>query len=326
MLNRRHSMVLASICGVLGFSSLAQAQATYPDRPIKIIVALPAGGSADMIARTVGQKISTILGQPVVVENRAGGSGQIGTPAVARAAPDGYTLMVSPASFLTTNKSIFKALPYNPETDFAPISKLVNQPMVLVAKDKQKYPNVAAVVAAAKAAPGKLTYASSGEGSPQHLAALMFETKTQAHMLHVPYKGGAPAINDTLAGNVDVMFAVLPEALPHIQAGKLHPLGTMSPQRAATLPNTPTMVESGFADLNLSAWVGLLAPAKTPPAIIEKLNHAVHTALAGNDIKAKLGENGMEVAPGTPEQLKQTIAQEIKQHADLVKAAGITPQ
>ena len=120
MLNRRHSMVLASICGVLGFSSLAQAQATYPDRPIKIIVALPAGGSADMIARTVGQKISTILGQPVVVENRAGGSGQIGTPAVARAAPDGYTLMVSPASFLTTNKSIFKALPYNPETDFAP--------------------------------------------------------------------------------------------------------------------------------------------------------------------------------------------------------------
>ena len=325
MLNRRHSIVLAGIFGALGFSGLAAAQ-SYPDHPVKIVVALPAGGSADMIARTVGQKLSTALGQPFVIENRAGGSGQIGTPIVARSAPDGYTLMVSPASFLTTNKSIFKALPYDPEADFAPISKLVNQPMVLVVKDKQKFPNLAAVLAALKTAPGKVTYASSGDGSPQHLAALMFETRTQTKMLHVPYKGGAPAINDTLAGNVDLMFAVLPEALPHIQAGKLHALGLMSPQRSAILPNTPTMAESGASDLNLSAWVGLLAPARTPPAVLEKLNRTVQTVLADNEIKAKLGENGMEVAPGTPDELRQIIAQEIKLHAQLVKAAGLTPQ
>ncbi|MFN3734404.1 Bug family tripartite tricarboxylate transporter substrate binding protein [Comamonas testosteroni] len=308
-----------------GFAVTAQAQDVYPERAVKVIVALPAGGSADMIARVVGQKLAGELKQPFVVDNRAGASGQIGTPAVARSAPDGYTLMVSPASFLTTNKSIFKSLPYDPEADFAPISKLVNQPMVLVVKDRQKFPSVAAVVAAAKAAPGKLTFASSGDGSPQHLAALMFETRTQAKMLHVPYKGGAPAVNDTLAGNVDMLFAVLPEALPHIQAGKLHALALMAPRRAAMLPNTPTMAEGGFADLNLSAWVGLFAPAKTPQPVIDKLNRAVRVAL-DSEIKTKLGENGMEVAPSTPEQLRQTVAQDIRLHAELVKAAGIQPQ
>ncbi|MEG0201318.1 MAG: tripartite tricarboxylate transporter substrate-binding protein, partial [Comamonas sp.] len=215
-----------------GFALTAQAQNAYPERAVKVIVALPAGGSADMIARQVTQKLAVDLKQPFVVENKAGASGQIGTPAVARSAPDGYTLMVSPASFLTTNKSIFKSLPYDPEADFQPISRLVNQPMVLVVKDKQKFPSVAAVVSAAKSAPGKLTFASSGDGSPQHLAGLMFETRTRTQMLHVPYKGGAPAVNDTLAGNVDMLFAVLPEALPHIQSGKLHALGLLSPTRA----------------------------------------------------------------------------------------------
>ncbi|RGE40476.1 tripartite tricarboxylate transporter substrate binding protein [Comamonas testosteroni] len=317
-------MALACAMTASFTATAVHAQDSYPERPVKIIVALPAGGSADMIARVVGQKLATELKQPFVVDNKAGASGQIGTPAVARSAPDGYTLMVSPASFLTTNKSIFKSLPYDPEADFA-ISKLVNQPMVLVVKDKQKFPSVAAVVAAAKAAPGKLTFASSGDGSPQHLAALMFETRTQAKMLHVPYKGGAPAVNDTLAGNVDMLFAVLPEALPHIQSGRLHAVGLMAPKRIANLPNTPTMAEGGFADLNLSAWVGLFAPAKTPQPIIDKLNRAVRVAL-DSDIKTKLGENGMEVAPSTPEQLKQTVSQDIKLHAELVKAAGIQPQ
>ena len=304
----------------------ALAQGVYPDHPVKVMVALPAGGSADMIARVVSQRLATELGQPFVVENRAGASGQIGLPAVARAPADGYTLTVSPASFLTTNKSIFKTLPYDPQTDFVPITKLVNQPMVLVVKDKQKFPSVAAVVAAAKAAPGKLSFASSGDGSPQHLAALMFETRTKASMLHVPYKGGAPAVNDTLAGNVDMLFAVLPEALPHIQAGKLHALGLLSPQRSPVLTGTPTMVESGYPDLNLSAWVGLLAPARTPQPVIDKLQRAVHGILQAGDIKAKLGESGMEVAPTTGQQLQQTIAEEIKLHAELVKAAGLTPQ
>ena len=303
----------------------ALAQAGYPERPVKVIVALPAGGCADMIARMVTQKMAADLGQPFVVDNKAGASGQIGTPLVAKAAPDGYTLMVSPASFLTTNKSIFKTLPYDPQADFVPITKLVNQPMVLVVKDTQKFPDVAAVLAGARAAPGRLTYASSGDGSPQHLAALMFSTRTGARMLHVPYKGGAPAINDTLSGQVDMLFAVLPEALPHIQSGKLHPVALMGPKRSPLLPGVPTMAESGVAQVELSAWVGLLAPAGTPQPILDKLQRAAHAALAG-DTATRLAANGMEVAPGTGEQLKDSIAQEIRVHSELVKAAGLTPQ
>jgi tripartite-type tricarboxylate transporter receptor subunit TctC len=325
MNTRRIALQLAAGLCALGFALNAPAQGKYPDRPVRIIVALPAGGSVDMIARVLAQKFNASLGQPFIVDNRAGASGQIGMPAVAKSPPDGYTLTVSPASFLTTNKSIFKALPYDPEADFSSISPLVNQPMVLVVKDKQKFPTVAALLAAAKATPGRVTYASSGDGSPQHLAGLMFETRTRMQLLHVPYKGGAPAINDTLAGSVDAMFAVMPEAITHVQAGKLHAVGVMSPQRSPVLPSTPTMAESGVADLNLSAWIGLLTPAKTPRAIIDQLNKAVFAALDA-DVKAKLAENGMEVAPNTPEVLQQMIARDIKLHAELVKAAGLVPQ
>lgn len=325
MHSRRSALLACAALSALALAAPAQAQGKYPDHPVKVIVALPAGGSADMIARTVSQKLATALGQPFVVDNRAGASGQIGMPAVARSAPDGYTLTVSPASFLTTNKSIFKTLPYDPEADFTPIARLVNQPMVLIVRDRQKYPTLAAFLAAAKAQPGKLTYASSGDGSPQHLGALMFETRTGATMLHVPYKGGAPAINDTLAGSVDAMFAVMPEALPHVQTGKLHALGIMSPQRSPVLPDVPTMAESGIADLNLSAWVGLLAPAKTPKPIVDQLNAAVRAALDA-DLKARLAQNGIEVAPSSPEELQKIIAADMKLHAELVKAAGLQPQ
>ena len=325
MHSRRSVLRFTSAICASALAGQAFGQGKYPDRPVKVIVALPAGGSVDMIARSLGQKLSASLGQPFIVDNRAGASGQIGMPAVARSPADGYTLAVSPASFLTTNKSIFKSLPYDPESDFSPVSRLVNQPLVLVVRDRQKYPTLAALLAAARAAPGKLTYASSGDGSPQHLAALMFETRTQARMLHVPYKGGAPAINDTLAGSVDGMFAVLPEALPHIQAGKLHALGVMSPQRSPVLPAIPTMAEGGIADLNLSAWIALLAPAKTPQPVIDQLHRAV-VAASDAELKAKLAESGIELAPSTPEELQQTIARDIKLHAELVKAAGLVPQ
>ncbi len=311
--------------GTLPLGSGAWAQDKFPSQPVKLIVALPAGGSADMIARALAERLAKSLGQPWIVDNRAGGSGQIGMPAVARAAPDGYTLTVSPASFLTTNKSIFKKLSYDPQADFAPISRLVNQPMVLVVKDRQKYPSVAAFVAAARAAPGGLTFASSGDGSPQHLAGLMFETRTQTQLLHVPYKGGALAINDTIGGQVDAMFAVMPEAVQHVQAGRLHALGVMSPKRSPTLPQVPTMAEAGIADLELSAWVAFLAPAKTPRSIIEQLNRATVAAF-DPELRAKLAESGMEVATSSPEELQQLIAHDIKLHAELVKAAGLVPQ
>lgn len=325
MLTRRTTLLLTAALGAFASWGAAHAQATYPDKPIKFIVALPAGGSVDMIARTLGQKLSAAMGQPVVVDNRAGGSGQIGMPMVAKAPADGYTLTVSPASFLTTNKSIFKSLPYDPEADFMPVSRLVNQPMVLIVKDKQKYPTVAALLAAAKAEPGKLTYASSGDGSPQHLGGLMFEARTQTKLLHVPYRGGALAINDTIAGTVDVMFAVMPEAVPHVQSGKLHALGVLSPVRSPVFPQVPTMAESGIADLNLSAWMALLAPAKTPRPIIDQLNRAVQTAFDA-ELKAKLAESGIEVATSTPEEVQRLISRDIKVHAELVKAAGLVPQ
>jgi tripartite-type tricarboxylate transporter receptor subunit TctC len=228
MHRRLHLISLAASLGLLAFSAQAQT-ASYPTHPVKVVVALPAGGGVDMIARLVGQQLQAGTGQPFIVDNRAGASGRIGLPAVAKASPDGYTLMASPASFLTTNKSIFKDLPYDPQADFAPITKLANQAMVLVVRDRKKFPNAAAVLAAAKAQPTVVTYASSGEGSPQHLAALMFETRGQLQMTHVPYKGGALAINDMLGGNVDLLFAPLPEP----QIGQAHGAGADERQALA---------------------------------------------------------------------------------------------
>ena len=301
------------------------AQDTYPSHPVKVIVALPAGGSVDMVARLVSQQLAADLGQPFVVDNRAGASGQIGVPVVARAAPDGYILMASPASFLTTNKSIFKTLPYNPETDFVPVVKLVNQAMVLVVRDKSKYGTPAEILAAAKANPGKLTYASSGDGSPQHLAGLMFESQTGVRMLHIPYKGGAPAITDLMGGVVDMAFAPLPEALPHIRAGKLHPVGVLSDKRAISAPEIPTLREGGVNNVILSAWIGLLAPAKTPQPILDRLSKSVKTMFRG-EARARLIEVGMEPAADEAKPLAQVISEEIRLHAELVKAAGLVPQ
>ena len=290
------------------------------------MVALPAGGGVDMIARLIGQKLTVVWGQPVVVDNKAGGSGQIGLPIVAKAAPDGYTLMASPASFLTTNKSIFKKLTYDPQDDFAPITKLANQSMVLVVKDRQKFPTAAAVLAAARAKPEAVNYASSGDGSPQHLAALMFEARMKVKMLHVPYKGGALAINDLLGGNVDILFAPLPEALPHIKAGKLVALAIMGDKRSDLIPDVPTMAESGINNMTMVTWIGLLAPAKMPRPLVDQINSQVHAILASEEVKTQLRAAGMDVAPTTPEQFKQIIADEIKLHSELVKAAGLVPQ
>ena len=311
-----------------GVSALAQAPSAsgYPTKPIRLVVPFTPGGSTDVLARAIGQELTMAWGQSVVVENVPGAGGAIGADKVAKAAPDGYTLMVSPASFLTTNKSIWKALPYNPETDFTPITKLVNQPMVLVVRDKSRFATPADVLAAAKANPGKLTYASSGDGSPQHLAGLMFTNRTGVEMLHVPYKGGAPAITDLMGGVVDMAFSPLPEALPHIKAGKLHPVGILSDKRASTAPDIPTLKEGGVNNVVLSAWIGLLAPAKTPQPVIDKLNQSVKTMLHSPDMKAKLQEAGMESAVDEAKPLQQVISEEIKIHAELVKAAGLVPQ
>ncbi len=325
MQTRRSALAFTGAISALSLAGQAFGQTKYPDQPVKIIVALPAGGGVDVIARNLAVRMGAELGQPFLVDNRAGGSGQIGMPVVAKAAPDGYTLTVSPASFLTTNKAIFKTLAYDPEADFAPVTRLVNQAMILVVKDRQKYPTFGAFLAAAKANPGKLTYASSGDGSPQHLAGLMFETRTQTKLLHVPYRGGALAINDTIAGVVDAIFAVMPEAVQHVKAGTLFPLAVMTANRSSIFPQVPTMVESGVSDLVLPTWIALLAPAKTPKPIIDQLNRSVLAAFDA-DNRSKLAEIGMDVAPAGPEDLRALIVRDLKLHAELVKAAGLVPQ
>lgn len=323
---QRRLTAVAGLMGLLAAALPASAQVNYPDHPVRLLVALPPGGSVDTIARLVGRKLATVMGQPFVVDNRAGASGRIGLPMVAKAAPDGYTLTASPASFLTTNKSIFKSLPYDPQADFTPITKLANQAMVLVVNDRVKFPNARAVLEAAKARPGGLSYASSGDGSPQHLAALMFETRMKVQMTHVPYKGGALAINDLLGGNVDLLFAPLPEALPHLKGGKLTALALMSEERSSLIADVPTMREAGIDNMVMQIWIGLLAPAGTPRPIVDRLNREVHAILGSDDVKAQLRDAGMDVAPTTPEDFQRTIAQEIALHAELVKASGLEPQ
>ena len=197
--------------------------------------------------------------------------------------------------------------------------------MVLVVKDKQKYPNVAALVAAARAAPGQLSCATSGDGSPQHLGGLMFETRTKTKLLHVSYRGGALSINDTMGGQVEAMFAVMPEAVPHVQGGRLHALGVMSATRSPVTPQVPTMSEAGIVDLNLSAWMALLAPAKMPRPLVDELNRAVAKAFDA-ELRGRLAESGIEAATSTPEELQALMARDIKLHAELVKAAGLVPQ
>lgn len=290
MNTRRRISLLTCALGLLAAVAPAGAQGTYPDHPVKLIVALPAGGGVDLIARLVGQKLAAVTGQPFVVDNRAGASGRIGLPVVAKAALDGYTLMASPASFLTTNKSIFKEMPYDPQADFAPITKLANQSMVLVVKDKQKF-------------------SSAG-----------------VRMTHVPYKGGALAINDLLGGNVDLLFAPLPEALPYLKSGKLTALALMSDKRSALIADVPTMREAGIPNMVMQTWIPLLAPAGTPRPLVDQLNRQVHAILQSEDVKKQLHEMGMDLAPTPPEQLQQTTTQEIALHAELVKAAGLVPQ
>jgi len=299
--------------------------AAYPDKPVKIIVGVPAGGSVDMVARLVGQKLADELGQPFLVDNRPGASGMIGTAAAAKAPPDGYTLTVGPAAFMATNKSVFKSLPYDPEADFAPVSKLVNQSMVLVVRGDSPNSSVNQLIADARSKPGKLTYGSAGDGSPHHLGAVLFETSTKVKMTHVPYKGGAPAMTDLLAGTIDVLFSPLPEALPHIKSGRLKALGLLSDKRSPVAADIPTMKEAGAGDMSLSAWMGLFAPANTPPAVVDKLSRAVNKVLAG-DARTRLLEVGLEPAPSTPQEMKALLSTEVRQHGELVRASGITPQ
>ncbi|HZR02184.1 MAG TPA: tripartite tricarboxylate transporter substrate binding protein [Burkholderiales bacterium] len=308
---------------VLGFALAANAQ-VYPVKPVRIIVGFAPGGSVDIVARLIAQKLGETLGQPFVVENKPGATGFIAAEYVAKSAPDGYTLLMG-ATGLTAGVSIYAKLPFDLLHDFAPVAHIANQANVLIVNPTLPAKSVADFISVAKSRPGKLNYGSTGTGSSLHMAAEMFSMMTGASMVHVPYKGSAPALTDLAGGQLDAMFENVPTAIPFIQSGKVRALAVTSTQRSAMLPDIPTMQDAGLSGYDFHGWLGVLAPAGTPKEVVAKLNAEIDRAIKG-DLNKKLLDLGLDVVSGTPEQFASYMRQDIDTYAKIVKAAGITPQ
>jgi tripartite-type tricarboxylate transporter receptor subunit TctC len=322
MLNRiRRSFLLLAILAAAGVSS-AQ---TYPTQPVKIIVPFPAGGSVDIVARMVGKKLSETLGQPFIVDNRAGASGNIGAEIAAKSAPDGYTIFVTSSGVLAANMHLYKKIPFDPFKDFAPVIRLVNQPNILLVHPSVQASNVKELIALAKARPGKLTFGSAGIGTGQDIAAQQFTMMTGINVLHVPYKGGAPALSDLLGGQIDAMFETSPTAIPYLKQGKLKALAITSAKRFGQLPNLPTVSEAGVSGYESVTWIGVVAPAGTPKAIVERLNAELQKALGG-DMGKQLSELSLDPIGGTPKDIEDAIRKDSADLAKIIKAANIQPQ
>ena len=315
-----------SVLAIAGFiAAPASAQVSYPDRPVKLIVPFGPGGFTDVVARILGQKLSIALGQQFVVENKPGAGSTIGTDSVAKAAPDGYTLvMVSTAHVL--GPWIYKKVPYDALKDFTVISKLVDSAYVLAVNPKVPAKNVKEFIALAKASPDSIRYASSGNGGNQHLVGGLFATMTDIQLQHVPYKGSSGATNDLLAGIVESSFAAVPNVLPHIQQGKLRALAVTTAKRIPQLPNVPTLAEAGVPGYEASVWLALLAPANTPPDIVNKLNKEIVKILASPETKKALFDAGVESAYAPPEAMTVYMGKEYERWGKVIKDANITMQ
>ena len=305
-------------------ASAAHAQA-YPTKPVHVIVPFTPGSATDVVARTVAQALSTRMGQVFVVENRPGAGGTIGANLVAKAAPDGYTLLVN-SSGHTVNPSIYPSLPFDTAKDFTGVSLLAEQPNILVVAPSKGWKTAGDLVKAAKAEPGKLTYASAGAGSATHMNAEKFRVSAGIDAVHIPYKGTPEALTDTMNGRVDYFFAPVIAALPMVRDNRVTALAVGSAKRASVLPDVPTTEEAGYPGSAYNFWVGMLAPAGTPPVIVERLNKEVTAALASPEVKDRLAALGADAAPMPAADFDKMIAQELKDNAALVKQAGITVQ
>ena len=306
----------------LFFAGAASAQSGYPNKPIRLIVPFPAGGSVDVTSRALVQKLSEQLGQPVVVDNRPGAGGNIGMDAVAKSPADGYTLGMGALSTHAVNPALFARMPYDAVKDFAPISLVVVTPNVLVTNPGVLPANdVAALIAFAKAN-GKVNCASGSNGSAGHLACELFKLQTGAPITHVPYKGGGPAMTDLLGGQVQMMFDNMASSMPQIKAGKLKAFAVTTPKRSALAPDLPTMAEAGVKDFDVFTWWGLFAPAGTPPEIVKRLSVEVGKALAAADLREKWLASGAEPAASTPEEFRAFIGKELPKYARIVKDSG----
>jgi tripartite-type tricarboxylate transporter receptor subunit TctC len=296
--------------------------AEYPSRPVTLVVAFTPGGPSDVLARIVGKQMEQLLGVPFVIENRPGAGGNIAADSAAHAAPDGYTLLMGNNSILATNESLYKRLTYSPQKDFLPITLIGTQANILVVNPSVPANSLKELIALAKAQPGKLNFASSGHGAAAHLAGELFKTEAKVDIVHVPYKGAAPALQDLIGGHDQLMFATAASVVGHIKGGKVRALAVTTLKRTQILPDIPTMDEAGLPGFEASTWHGLVAPAGTPPQVIARLHDAAVKALQDPGVQASLGRLGVDIVGGTPEQFKAYIAVEIPKWAAIVKASG----
>ncbi len=320
------TLIGAAVLAAL-FASPAFAQgvaANYPEKALRLVVPFPPGGGNDILARTLGQRLSEVVSQQVVVDNRGGAGGALGATIAAQANPDGYTLFLGSVGNLAQNPALKAKLPYNPVRDFAPAALVATSSFMLAVNPSVPAKSVQDLIALAKASPGKLTYASAGTGSSLHMAGELFKYATATDMLHVPYKGTGPAMADLVSGRVQLIFSTMPPVLPQVKQGKLRALGVTTIKRAAAAPDVPTIAESGVKGFNVSNWQGVLAPAKTPPALVKKLNSDILAALKVPGMTEALAAQGLEPAGGKPEEFGALIKAEIAKYTQVVKAAKIT--
>jgi tripartite-type tricarboxylate transporter receptor subunit TctC len=316
------SFVYVSLALVAITSAGAAIAQTFPSKPISLIVTYPAGGGADAMARLIAPKLGELLGQSVVVENKPGASGQIGASAVAKAAPDGYTLMLDASSF-SVNPALYPKLPYDSEKAFRPIGVIALFPNVLLVNPNFPAKSVADVIALAKQKKDAVSFASSGNGSAQHLAGALFESYANVDMVHIPYKGGGPALIDVIGGQVPIFFGNLASTLQHIQSGKLRALAVTSGKRSPILPDAPTIAEAGVAGYEVYEWNALFAPTGTPEPVIEKISSAFRKTLEAPEVKARIAQLGGELRANTPDEAQKFIAQQTQIWGKLVKARDI---
>jgi tripartite-type tricarboxylate transporter receptor subunit TctC len=306
------------------FSSVAGAQA-FPERPVRIIVPLPPGGSPDTIARTISQGLQGVWPHPVLVENRTGGSQNIGADAVAKSAPDGHTWLLAPDNVFTVNAHMAKQ-PFDALNDLVPVTLLARIQFLLVVHPEVPAKSVAELIAHAKTRPGELNFGSSGTGSPQFLGGTLLQQMSGTKMNHVPYKGAAPAVADLLAGRIQIWVGAANSLLPHIKAEKLRVLGTTAAQRFSALPDTPTIAEAGLPGYALYPWLGMFVPAKTPPEIVAKINAEISRILNSAEVKARLVPQGMDIATGSPSELARIIREDNARWGKVIRDAGVKPE
>ena len=321
----RNPLVLCIACLILSAPVVPVSAQSYPNRAVRIIAPFPPGGGLDIVTRALGQKLALALKQPVVIDNRAGADGMIGSEQVARAAPDGYTLLVSSTGPMVINPALNARMPYDTVKDFAPITLVVVQPMYLVVHPSLPVKSVKELIVLAKARPGQLNYASGGVGNGAHLAGEIFRSLTSIDIVHIPYKGAAPAVVDLLAGQAHMMLNSLSVLLPHINAGKLRALAVGAPHRMALLPHVPTMREAGVDGFDANSWYGFFAPAATPREIVARLNTEAVKILRSQEMRDYLQPQGAEPIGNTPEQFSTHISAELAKWAKAVKSAGVKP-